>query len=401
MARSRLPRDLTVGVAGNRITLLVGLPRVGRSKALGAWAAGRNDILPFDVTDAPGVMLLDHIGFAQVPDLTSRFRAAEAASLDVRFVAAPVDMATAHRIATEFAGSVCRIECDPLQLDDIIAEQAAPTTASGPTADVVAVAGPAPSPAFDPGLVWLRGGLPQSLAFAEDEVSLNWRRQLLDHLLSRDYSTWDVPAASRLPDVLRWLANQNGGELDESGTGPLDKKADFKAAVHVLEHLGLVRRLRNRAFGDVASLSKLSKVYVRDSGLLHSVMGIETLEQLLTHDAKGESWESHALEALIQAADRRGSPQFYRRKSGGGGEDEIDLVLDFKARCGKLIGIEFKVAPHAAVKPGFHSGCDAIGATDRLVVHAGAEPLMGTGIERLDLASAIQRVAGWAALRGR
>ena len=215
---------------------------------------------------------------------------------------------------------------------------------------------------------------------------------MLDGVLARDYTEWKIERAFPLADVLRWLANQNGSELDENGC-PFAKRQELRSAVYVLERLGLVRRLPNFPAGSSASMAKKQKVFVRDTGVLHALLGIETSTQLWSHSGIGGSFESYATEALILAADGRCGAQFYRKK-GSEGDDEIDLILDFPSQRARLVAIEFKVGQGQKAKKGFHNGCNALGVKeqDRFVVHSNNRSILDQQVHRLDLKSAVERV---------
>lgn len=401
MARAELPARLDAAVAQSRITLVIGLPRAGRSALISRWARGRTDaaLVPFDPDgdDVASIMIFDHLTVDDVDGFIRRFRSAEQAEARTRFVAAPVDLTVTDRLGTALSGSVLTLDLSPLQLDDFIAEAPVLSSADGPISGLVAEPVPTNTPAYDAERHWLRGGLPESLAADTDHASLVWRRGLIATLLARDYSSWDVPRASRLPEILRWAANQNGGELDDTAC-PVAKRADLRSALYVFDRQGVVRRLPNYPAGSSSSLGKKPKLFVRDSGILHAILGIETAEQLRNHPDVGDSWEGYAIEALIGAGADRCSSQFYRAM-GSDGEDEIDLVLDFRALCGKLVAIECKVSPEQSARVGFYRGCEAIGATDRFVVHSGAQAILADPVDRIDLLTALSRIGAIASTR--
>ncbi len=214
---------------------------------------------------------------------------------------------------------------------------------------------------------------------------------MLDGLFARDYTEWGVERAFPMGGMFRWLANRNSAELDENGCG-FAKRQELRSAVYVLELLGLVRRLPNYPAGSSASMGRMQKLYIRDTGLLHASLGIETSTQLRTNHAVGGSFESYAMEALILATEGRGGAQFYR-EMGDNGEDEIDLILDFPSQDGRLVAIEFKVGPTQKPKIGFHNGCATLNIKDRFVVHSGEEAHVDGEVDRLDLKSAVARVA--------
>lgn len=111
------------------------------------------------------------------------------------------------------------------------------------------------------------------------------------------------------------------------------------------------------------------------------------MEQLRTPSRAGPWWEGYAIESLILAADDKGIPQFYRHDN-----REIDLVLDFRPRCGPVVAIECKLNPNNQVRQGFHEAVRAIKASEGFVVHSGAMSVSNADPPRLHLAAAVQRV---------
>ncbi|MDY1010252.1 hypothetical protein [Sphingomonas sp. CFBP9019] len=92
----------------------------------------------------------------------------------------------------------------------------------------------------------------------------------------------------------------------------------------------------------------------------------------------------------------RDAAQFYRFDKGQG-EDEIDLILDLPSQGGSQIAIEFKVGSNKRAEPGFLRACTQLGIDEQLVVHSGTEPFVDERIPRLDLRSALSRIAEMAA----
>ena len=110
---------------------------------------------------------------------------------------------------------------------------------------------------------------------------------------------------------------------------------------------------------------KSPKVYVRDSGLVHALLGIMSLEQLAGHPVIGESWEGHVIETLVSVLPPRATPYFYRTSAGA----EIDLVIEHND--GTRWAIEVKRSLSARVGPGFRLACADLGPARAFVVHAG------------------------------
>jgi predicted AAA+ superfamily ATPase len=259
----------------------------------------------------------------------------------------------------------------------------------GPEIGTAAAPQPVDAAPLDINRHWLRGGLPESLEAESDTASLGWRRKLLKGLLARDYSRWGVAPYARLMDVLRWAANRNGGELDDTDC-PGTKASELRSMLYVFDRVGITRRLPNYPESGSESLGRKPKLYVRDTGLLHAVLGIETMEQLRAHQLLGESWESYVIEALITASGGLCTPQFYR--TAGKDADEIDLVLDFETYNGRIAAFEIKLGEEQSPRRGFYRGCESIRATDRILVHSGSTSHLSEKVDRIPLSTAIQQV---------
>ena len=238
--------------------------------------------------------------------------------------------------------------------------------------------------------LWLRGGFPDSLQAVSDAASLRWREDFL-----RTYLERDIPALGpRIPaTTLRrfWtmLAHAQGGLLNAAalaeGLGVSGQTVG--RYLDLLVDLMLVRRLMPWHENVGKRLVKSPKVYVRDSGLVHALLGLETPEALLGHPVVGGSWEGFCLEQLIAAAPP-GSEAFFFRSSGGA---ELDLVL--RQPGGTTWAIEIKRTTAPKVSRGFHQAAEDIGAQQRLLVYAGAQevPVRNT-LRALPLAHAIAQL---------
>jgi predicted AAA+ superfamily ATPase len=218
--------------------------------------------------------------------------------------------------------------------------------------------------------VWLRGGFPDSLLSPDDTQSLDWRRDFI-----RSYLERDVPMfAPRLPAetigrLWTMLAHNQGSVLNQARIASALGVANptIERYIDLLVDLQLVRRLQPWGGNLGKRLVKSPKVYVRDSGLLHGLLALETLNDLLGHPVCGLSYEGHCIENLIQAAGTRRVPYFYRTQVGA----EIDLVLE---KGGKPeIAIEVKRAMAPSPEKGFAIACDDLQIAQRYVVYPGSE----------------------------
>lgn len=216
-----------------------------------------------------------------------------------------------------------------------------------------------------PDKLWLRGGFPESYLSNSDASSLRWRQGFI-----RSYLERDVPMfAPRMPSALigrLWamLATAQGTLLNASRLGQsLGVSANSVARyLDLLADLLLVRRLQPWSGNVNKRLVKTPKIYIRDSGLVHALLEIESLNHLLGHMVCGSSWEGFVIENLIQAAGALTPPLFYRTADGA----EIDLLFE---RAGQpFIAVEVKRSSAPTVEQGFHRACDELGIVHRIVV---------------------------------
>jgi hypothetical protein len=219
--------------------------------------------------------------------------------------------------------------------------------------------------------LWSRGGFPDSFLAASDDLSFTWRTAFIQTYLERD-----VPALGpRIPaETLRryWqmLAHNQGQMLNAaqlaSGLGVSGHTV--ARYLDIMVDLLLVRRLQPWAENAKKRLVRTPKVYVRDSGLLHALLGIRNQEELLGHPVVGSSWEGLLIENILNALPPTARPTFYRTSAGA----EIDLVIEFSSKERWAIEVKRSLGSPAPSK-GFYVACEDINATRRVVLYPGAE----------------------------
>ena len=220
---------------------------------------------------------------------------------------------------------------------------------------------------LDPDELWLRGGMPLSALAPTREASAEWRDGLITTYLERDIAGLGIRTpATTMRRLWTMLAHHQGGLLNSSdlanGLGLAARTVTHH--VDILQDLMLVRRLPPWFANVGKRLVKSPKVYVRDSGILHALLGLATPQALLSHPAMGQSWEGFVLEQLIAAAGHRATPYFYRTAAGA----EVDLLLEMPR---ERIAVEIKRSPTARPGKGFVTACDELAVTRRLLVTAG------------------------------
>ena len=165
------------------------------------------------------------------------------------------------------------------------------------------------------------------------------------------------------------LAHHQGGILNV-GQFARNLGVDARTAagyIDLLVDLLLVRRLPSWQANVGKRLVKSPKVYVRDSGLVHALLGIGDKEILLSHPVLGASWEGFVAEQLLAAAPGGTEGGFYRTSAGA----EIDLVLSLPG--GALWAVEIKRSLTPRPEKGFHHACADLAPARRFVVYPGDE----------------------------
>ena len=219
--------------------------------------------------------------------------------------------------------------------------------------------------------LWLRGGFPDSFTARSDASSARWRLNFVRTYLERDIPQFGVRVpAETLRRFWTMLGHRQGGLLNAS---ELARSLDVSVPtvtryVDLLSDLMLVRRLPPWFANVGKRLVKTPKVYIRDSGVLHSLLGLGTLDDVLSHPVIGASWEGFVIENLIAAAPLGTDAWFYRTRAGA----EIDLLLNMPDRRLWAIEVKRSAAPRAG--KGFELAASDLEVDERFVVHPGREP---------------------------
>jgi predicted AAA+ superfamily ATPase len=218
--------------------------------------------------------------------------------------------------------------------------------------------------------LWVRGGFPDSFLADGEGDSVAWRKDFIRTYLQRDIPALGprVPAET-LERLWMMLAHSQGGLLNASrlATALMISSQSVTRYIDLLVDLLLVRRLQPFHHNAGKRLVKSPKVYLRDSGIVHTLLGIPDYNALAGHPVVGESWEGFVIENLIAAAPDRTIATFYRTSAGA----EIDLLLEIPGAGLWAIDIKRGLSP----KPerGFHHACDGIRPQKRYLVYSGQE----------------------------
>lgn len=240
--------------------------------------------------------------------------------------------------------------------------------------------------------LWLRGGFPGSFLAADDTASFGWRLDFVRTYLERDVQAFDARLpASTLRRLWTMLAHLQGKRFNASqlATSLAINVRTVNRYVDLLEDLLLVRRLAPWSGNVGKRLVRAPRLYLRDSGAVHALLGLRSFDDVLSHPVAGPSWEGFVIENLLAVAPSWVQPLYFRSQVGA----EVDLVLEFgPARCW---AVEIKRST-SRVRParGFHVACDDLKTERRIVVYGGREsfPQPG-GVETMPVERLMEELA--------
>lgn len=257
-----------------------------------------------------GLVIIDEI--QRRPDLFPYLRVLVDRNADIRLlILGSASRDLIHQSSETLAGRIKYIEISPFKLQEV----------------------------SDIDLLWNRGGLPKSFLASSESESYSWRKEYLNTFLERDLSNMGFRASPRQMRKL-WvmLSHYNGNLINYSDLGRslgMNYKT-IQAYIDILEGAFMVRSLRPWFENIKKRQVKSPKVYIRDSGILHSLLGLQHTTSIELHPKVGASWEGFALEEVISSSSIYADDCYYWRTSTG---VELDLLI-FKE--GKRIGYEFK-----------------------------------------------------------
>jgi predicted AAA+ superfamily ATPase len=237
--------------------------------------------------------------------------------------------------------------------------------------------------------LWLRGGFPDSYLAANDDVAMDWLENLIRTYLERDIPQmgFRVPAA-RVRRLWTMLAHLQGETINYSKLAS-NLEVDAKTVSHyidILTDLLLVRRLEPWHTNVKKRLVKSPRFYVRDSGILHRLLGINCYDDLLSNPVLGKSWEGFALENILSALPSRAETCFYRTSAGA----EIDLVIRMPS---EIWAIEIKHGVAPKLGKHYSQTCDDVGATRKYVLYGGNDEFpVGTDVNVISLPGIMKKL---------
>lgn len=210
---------------------------------------------------------------------------------------------------------------------------------------------------------WIRGGYPRSLLALDDEDSFQWREDYIRTFLERDIPQlgFQIPAVT-MSRLWQMLAHSHGQILNTSKlAGSMGVSSHtVRKYIDLLQQTFMLRVLPPYATNTKKRLVKSPKVYIRDSGILHSLLGIESLQDLFGHPVYGASFEGYIIENIISQLSRW-KASFYRTSNGA----EMDLVLE---KGNKRLAIEIKSSSSPKVSKGFWSSIETLQPSQSYVI---------------------------------
>ena len=238
--------------------------------------------------------------------------------------------------------------------------------------------------------LWMRGGFPDSYAATGDQASYDWRQNFIRTYLERDIPQLGprIPATT-LMRFWTMLAHAQGELLNASKLASAlgVESVTISRYIDLMSDLLLVRRLEPWHGNVKKRLVKSPRVYVRDSGLVHSLLRINDYEALSGHPIRGKSWEGFVIETILNALPAGVYASFYRTAAGA----EIDLVISFG--LDEHWAIEIKASHTPTLEKGFHMACADIKAKQKFVIYTGEDKFPARhNTEILSLAHFIEKL---------
>jgi uncharacterized protein len=209
--------------------------------------------------------------------------------------------------------------------------------------------------------LWLRGGFPNSYTAPSDEASWLWRDGFVRHFLNTDLPALGINVE---PELMRrfWrmVAHLHGQLFNASSIATSSSPTVTRYLDHLVQCL-MLRRLEPFHANLGKRLVKSPKIYVRDSGLLHYLMGIHSINDMMGHPLTGASWEGFCVEQICNHLPAGASVSFYRTAAGA----ELDVVVETGSQT---MGFEIKFSSAPKVSKGFWQACEDIGVSNAYVV---------------------------------
>ena len=213
---------------------------------------------------------------------------------------------------------------------------------------------------------WRRGAFPLSYLARSEADSLRWRSQFIQTFLERDLPQLGISvSATTMMRFWTMLAHSHGGiwNAAEPARSLGLSQPTIRRYLDLLSDLFIVRQLAPWHENLKKRQVKSPKVYIRDSGLLHQLLGIATEKDLLSHPKSGSSWEGYAIEEVLKVM-QSSEAYFWATHTGA----ELDLLLMWQ---GRRIGVEVKRQDAPRLTPSMRIALDDLGLEQLTVLYPG------------------------------
>ena len=217
---------------------------------------------------------------------------------------------------------------------------------------------------------WIKGGFPGSLLPTEAFISRKWLDDFAETFIHRDLARLGFSvAATTVRNLLSMIAHIHGGQLNASAlANSMDlTHPTINKYLELLEGSFLIRRLPPYFKNIGKRLTKSPKLYIRDSGLLHYLLRVFSLEQLRGNPAIGASWEGYVIEQIMREAPEFSDFYYYRTQNGA----EVDLLM--VTPNGKMVCIEIKFSAAPSISKGFYQSVEDLNPDFKYVITPSGE----------------------------
>ena len=239
--------------------------------------------------------------------------------------------------------------------------------------------------------LWLRGGFPNSYLADDDDMAMNWLEDLIRTYLERDVPQmgFKVPTNKlrRLWTILAYLQGEPVNVSKLASNLEVQRSA-INHYIDILVDLLLVRRLCPWRTNVIKRLVKSPRYYIRDSGIQHRLLGIDSDNALLSNPILGKSWEGFVIENIHSVLPRRSETYFYHTAAGA----EIDLVV--KLPTAEVWAIEIKYGTAPRLGKHYSRICDDVGAAKKYIVYGGDDEFpVGDDVTVISLPKLMRKLA--------
>jgi len=216
--------------------------------------------------------------------------------------------------------------------------------------------------------LWVRGTFPRSFLAPSEEVSYQWRQDFIATFLERDIPQLglNIPAKS-LGRFWQMLAHYHGQIFNASEIGKSLGVSDHTAQryLDLLSGTFMVRQLRPWHYNTKKRIIKRTKMYFRDTGILHALFSLRNKNEVFLHPKLGASWEGFALEETIKALGLKEEAAFFW---GIHAQAEVDMIYE---KGGRLYGVEVKYAQAPGLTNSMHVARGELGLNHLWIIYPG------------------------------